>query len=148
MIAQIGAACVFLVAGPAPAPAGRRSGAPIGRDGAADDGREASAAAGGIDAGGVRRARRWWRPGSTTPTLAAHQIVMSVFLFLALSLDALAVPAQTIVAEQLGRDDRLGGGRDRAPGDAPVVDRGVGLCVLLAAVGAVCCRTCSPMTRR
>jgi putative MATE family efflux protein len=40
------------------------------------------------------------------PTLAAHQIVMSLFLFLALTLDALAVPAQTIVAEDLGRDDR------------------------------------------
>lgn len=40
------------------------------------------------------------------PTLAAHQIAMSLFLFLALSLDALAVPAQTIVAEDLGRDDR------------------------------------------
>ena len=45
------------------------------------------------------------------PTLAAHQIVMSMFLFLALALDALAVPAQTIVAEELGRDDR----RDGAP---------------------------------
>ncbi len=39
------------------------------------------------------------------PTLAAHQIVMSLFFFLALTLDALAVPAQTIVAEELGRDD-------------------------------------------
>lgn len=37
-------------------------------------------------------------------TLAAHQIVMSLFLFLALTLDALAVPAQTLVAEELGRD--------------------------------------------
>ncbi len=39
-------------------------------------------------------------------TLAAHQIVMSMFIFLALMLDALAVPAQTIVAEELGRDGR------------------------------------------
>ncbi len=37
------------------------------------------------------------------PTLAAHQVVMSLFLFLALTLDALAVPAQTIVAEELGK---------------------------------------------
>lgn len=37
------------------------------------------------------------------PTLAAHQIVYSLFGFLALALDALAVPAQTIVAEELGR---------------------------------------------
>jgi putative MATE family efflux protein len=39
------------------------------------------------------------------PTLAAHQVVMSMFAFLALTLDALAVPAQTIVAEDLGKDD-------------------------------------------
>jgi putative MATE family efflux protein len=36
-------------------------------------------------------------------TLAAHQIAMTMFLFLALVLDALAVPAQTLVAEQLGQ---------------------------------------------
>lgn len=38
-------------------------------------------------------------------TLAAHQIANSIFIFLALVLDALAVPAQTIVAEELGKDD-------------------------------------------
>ena len=38
------------------------------------------------------------------PTLAAHQIAASLLLFLALALDALAIPAQTLVAEQLGRD--------------------------------------------
>lgn len=38
-------------------------------------------------------------------TLAAHQIANSMFIFLALVLDALAVPAQTIVAEELGKDD-------------------------------------------
>ena len=37
------------------------------------------------------------------PTLAAHQIAMTMFLFLALVLDALAIPAQTLVAEELGR---------------------------------------------
>lgn len=37
------------------------------------------------------------------PTLAAHQIAITMFLFLALVLDALAVPAQTLVAEGLGR---------------------------------------------
>lgn len=36
-------------------------------------------------------------------TLAAHQIAMTMFLFLALVLDALAVPAQTLVADDLGR---------------------------------------------
>ena len=39
------------------------------------------------------------------PTLAAHQIAASMFAFLALTLDALAVPAQTLVAEELGRAD-------------------------------------------
>ena len=37
------------------------------------------------------------------PTLAAHQIVIGLFSFISLSLDALAVPAQTLVAEDLGR---------------------------------------------
>ena len=37
------------------------------------------------------------------PTLAAHQIVASMFLFLALVLDALAIPAQTLVADELGQ---------------------------------------------
>jgi putative MATE family efflux protein len=41
------------------------------------------------------------------PTLAAHQITITVFLFLALTLDAIAVPAQTLVADDLGQ----GGGR-------------------------------------
>ena len=36
------------------------------------------------------------------PTLAAHQIGVSLFLFIALGLDALAIPAQTLVAEELG----------------------------------------------
>lgn len=39
------------------------------------------------------------------PTLAAHQIAASVLLFVALALDALAIPAQTLVAEQLGAGD-------------------------------------------
>jgi putative MATE family efflux protein len=36
------------------------------------------------------------------PTLAAHQIVLQVFNLLALGLDALAIPAQTLVARALG----------------------------------------------
>jgi putative MATE family efflux protein len=40
------------------------------------------------------------------PTLAAHQIGASLLLFLALALDALAIPAQTLVAEELGQRDR------------------------------------------
>ncbi|MFW2335498.1 MATE family efflux transporter [Ilumatobacter sp.] len=65
-------------------------------------------------------------------TLAAHQIANSLFIFLALTLDALAVPAQTIVAEELGRED--------VPSASHVADRavrlslwtGAGLGVLLA----------------
>ena len=45
---------------------------------------------------GHRRAHR-------RATLAAHQIGASLFLFLALGLDALAIPAQTLVAEELGQ---------------------------------------------
>ncbi len=42
------------------------------------------------------------------PTLAAQQIAASLLLFLALALDALAIPAQTLVAEELGRRSTLG----------------------------------------
>lgn len=40
------------------------------------------------------------------PTLAAHQVAAAMFGFLALVLDSLAIPAQTIVAEELGRAGR------------------------------------------
>lgn len=40
-------------------------------------------------------------------TLAAHQITASVLTFIALALDALAIPAQTLVADALGRDDHV-----------------------------------------
>lgn len=66
-------------------------------------------------------------------TLAAHQVVMSVFLLLALSLDALAVPAQTLVAEELGRGDQ---GAARLVAERAVrlsVVTGCGLAVVLAA---------------
>ncbi len=42
------------------------------------------------------------------PTLAAHQIAASLFFFLALVLDALAIPAQTLVADELGRGSAAG----------------------------------------
>jgi putative MATE family efflux protein len=54
-------------------------------------------------------------------TLAGHQIVMSLFLFLALTLDALATPAQTLVADHLGRAD--------PPGAAEVARRAVRLSI-------------------
>ena len=71
------------------------------------------------------------------PTLAAHQIVNSLFIFLALTLDALAVPAQTIVAEELGRDDVA---IARFVADRAVrlsIWTGVGLGVVLAALAPV-----------
>jgi putative MATE family efflux protein len=40
-----------------------------------------------------------------TATLAANQIVNQLFMFLALTLDALAIPAQSLVAGALGADD-------------------------------------------
>ncbi|MEP7202106.1 MAG: MATE family efflux transporter [Ilumatobacteraceae bacterium] len=40
-----------------------------------------------------------------TPTLAAHQVLIQLFTFLALMLDALAIPAQSLVAGALGRSD-------------------------------------------
>ena len=43
------------------------------------------------------------------PTLAAHQIVVTMFLFLALVLDGLAVPAQTLIAKELGRETGAAG---------------------------------------
>lgn len=66
-------------------------------------------------------------------SLAAHQIAMSLFLLLALVLDAFAVPAHTLVAEEQGKG---------AEGDASFVARrsvrlsvitGIGLGLLLAA---------------
>jgi len=42
------------------------------------------------------------------PTLAAHQVAMSVMIFVALVLDAFAVPAQTLIAERLGAQDPAG----------------------------------------
>ncbi len=60
-----------------------------------------------------------------TATIAAHQVVNTIFTLLALSLDAFAIPAQTLVAEALGAQD-------------PVLARRVGerVLVLSVAVGA------------
>ncbi|MET0458106.1 MAG: MATE family efflux transporter [Ilumatobacteraceae bacterium] len=59
------------------------------------------------------------------PTLAAHQIAASVLLFLALALDALAIPAQTLVADELGH-----GGRAAA---ADIAGRCVRLSIIVGA---------------
>lgn len=64
-------------------------------------------------------------------TLAAHSIANTMFLFMALTLDALAVPAQTLVAEELGK-----GGAGAAEMSARAVRLsiriGVALALLLA----------------
>jgi putative MATE family efflux protein len=59
-------------------------------------------------------------------TLAAHQVVMSLFLLLALVLDAFAVPAHTLVAEEQGR---------AAGGDARFVARRSVRLAVIASVG-------------
>lgn len=72
-----------------------------------------------------------------TPTLAAHQVLTQLFMFLALALDALAIPAQSLVA------GALGGGR---PGEARLTGTictrlslwcAFGLAVLLAGLSPV-----------
>ena len=73
------------------------------------------------------------------PTLAAHSIATAVFVFLALALDAIGVPAQTLVAEEVGR-----GGRDaqRVASRTVALSRRVGVCA-----GAVVVLT-SPLLAR
>jgi len=74
------------------------------------------------------------------PTLAAHQIAITVFLFLALTLDALAVPSQTLVAEELGRDD--------LPAATDVADRALRMSLLLGGGLAVVLATLTPLIAR
>jgi Na+-driven multidrug efflux pump len=53
-----------------------------------------------------RHAPSWQRYAHIdTPTLAAHQVLTQLFMFLALALDALAIPAQSLVAGALGSGD-------------------------------------------
>jgi putative MATE family efflux protein len=73
-------------------------------------------------------------------TLAAHQIGISLFLLVALSLDALAIPAQTLIAEDLGRADRVSAGH--------VARRAVVLSVWTAIVLAVATAALSPLLPR
>lgn len=72
------------------------------------------------------------------PTLAAHQVAVSLLAFIALSLDAFAVPAQTMVAEALGRaDDRAAAGPERWTEARLVSRRAVCLSVAVGAGIAV-----------
>jgi putative MATE family efflux protein len=72
-------------------------------------------------------------------TLAAHSIAITVFLFLALALDALAVPAQTLVADELGR-----GG----PGALVVARRTIRLSIRFGVVLAVVLGLSAPLVAR
>ena len=76
------------------------------------------------------------------PTLAAHSIANTVFLFLALSLDALAVPSQTLVADELGRGGR-GAQRTNARAVRLSVVVGTALAALLAAASPLVARVFS-----
>jgi putative MATE family efflux protein len=78
------------------------------------------------------------------PTLAAHQIVVTMFLFLALMLDALAVPAQTLVAEELGREEQGIEGSDAAG----LARRVVRLSVMFATGLALVIGATSPLLAR
>jgi putative MATE family efflux protein len=71
------------------------------------------------------------------PTLAAHQIVGSLFFFLALVLDALAIPAQTLVADELGRASTTGAAAVSSRTARLSVFAGVGLAVLVAVTAPV-----------
>ncbi len=71
------------------------------------------------------------------PTLAAHQIVNSMLIFLALVLDALAVPAQTIVAEELGKDDVATAAHVAKRSARLSLWTGVGLAAVLAALAPI-----------
>jgi putative MATE family efflux protein len=71
------------------------------------------------------------------PTLAAHQIGISLFLLVALSLDALAIPAQTIVAEDLGRADTASAGHIAHRAVVLSVWTAIGLAVVTAALSPV-----------
>jgi Na+-driven multidrug efflux pump len=71
------------------------------------------------------------------PTLAAHQIGASLLLFLSLALDALAIPAQTLVADELGRR-ALGGA-------AEISRRSAWLSVVTAATAAIVLAILAPI---
>jgi putative MATE family efflux protein len=75
-----------------------------------------------------------------TTTVAAHQVVNSAFTLLALSLDAFAIPAQTLVAEALGAGDT---GLARALGQRVLVLSlvvGVGIAAALAVAAPLVAR--------
>jgi len=71
------------------------------------------------------------------PTLAAHQVAASILLFLSLVLDAVAIPAQTLVAQELGRGGRVVAARIAARCVRLSVIVGAGLAVPMLALAPV-----------
>ena len=71
------------------------------------------------------------------PTLAAHQIVLTMFSFLALVLDALAIPTQTIVAEELGAGSPTTAAHVARRSAVLSLGAGIVLAVLIAALAPV-----------
>src|SRR5262245_53765018 len=69
---------------------------------------------------------------SDAATLAAHQIAASLFFLLALVLDALAIPAQTLVADELGRGSNAGAAALSHRTARLSVFAGIGLAALVA----------------
>src|SRR6201986_2837103 len=69
-------------------------------------------------------------------TLAAHQVGASLFLFLALGLDALAIPAQALVPDGLGHGS--------PPSAAEISRRCVRLSLIAGCALAVCLLVLAP----
>jgi putative MATE family efflux protein len=72
-----------------------------------------------------------------TATLGAHQVVSSMFFLLALALDALAIPAQTLTARAVGGGDEAGAHEVARRVVALSVWCGAGVALALAALSPV-----------
>lgn len=79
----------------------------------------------------------WLSAGISTVVLAANQVSMTVFSFMAFALDALAIAAQTMTGRALGAGDRSGARRLTRILTWWGVGLGVVLAVLLAATHSV-----------
>ena len=86
-------------------------------------------------------------PGSAPPTVAAHQVVLQLWFFMALVLDAVAIAAQSLVGAALGGGDvpRARALARQVGGYGLVLGTGVRRAVRRAGRGAAA--ACSPPTR-
>ena len=75
-----------------------------------------------------------------TPTLAAHQVLTQIFMFLALALDALAIPAQSLVAGALGASDPVAARRVGRASTRMSLWCAAGLAVVLAGTSPLAAR--------